>query len=187
MFSMQRARSWWGYQQAAKLRGATAHGGDRRVVPGRRRSATPPAARMAGPIAGEGASEGVPPWAEPEGSPARQRERRLEMELGRVCVWRHGITLPGERRRSSHRSWAASRKTRRARKPGPTERTGWRLSRPGAYASCLGCLPLEIPNAAVIPSPTRRNAPSPSPTPPNEAVRPPRKASNRSSSIAVRA
>jgi hypothetical protein len=38
----------------------------------------------------------VPSWAVPEGSRVRERERRLEMEFGRVRVRRHGITLPGE-------------------------------------------------------------------------------------------
>jgi hypothetical protein len=37
-----------------------------------------------------------PTWALPEGSRVRERERRLEMEFGRVRVRRHGITLPGE-------------------------------------------------------------------------------------------
>ena len=38
-----------------------------------------------------------PTWALPEGSRVRERERELEMDFGRVCVRRHGITLPGER------------------------------------------------------------------------------------------
>ncbi|MHB8727395.1 MAG: ISKra4 family transposase [Casimicrobiaceae bacterium] len=37
-----------------------------------------------------------PTWALPEGSRVRERERRLEMEFGRVRVRRHGITFPGE-------------------------------------------------------------------------------------------
>lgn len=36
-------------------------------------------------------------WVLPEGSRVRERERRLEMEFGRVLVRRHGVTLPGER------------------------------------------------------------------------------------------
>jgi len=38
-----------------------------------------------------------PMWALPEGSRVRERERLLELEFGRVCVRRHGITLPGEK------------------------------------------------------------------------------------------
>ena len=37
-----------------------------------------------------------PSWALPEGSRVRERGRLLELEFGRVCVRRHGITLPGE-------------------------------------------------------------------------------------------
>jgi len=37
-----------------------------------------------------------PRWALPEGSRVRERERRLEMDFGRVLVRRHGITLAGE-------------------------------------------------------------------------------------------
>ena len=37
-----------------------------------------------------------PTWALPEGSRVRERERALELEFGRVCVKRHGVTLPGE-------------------------------------------------------------------------------------------
>jgi hypothetical protein len=37
-----------------------------------------------------------PTWALAEGSRVRERERRLEMDFGRVCVRRHGITLAGE-------------------------------------------------------------------------------------------
>jgi hypothetical protein len=37
-----------------------------------------------------------PTWVLPERSRVRERERRLELEFGRVCVRRHGITLPGE-------------------------------------------------------------------------------------------
>jgi hypothetical protein len=46
-------------------------------------------------LAGERAER--PRWALPEGSRVRERERRLELEFGRVCVRRHGITLPGEK------------------------------------------------------------------------------------------
>ncbi len=35
-------------------------------------------------------------WSVPEGSRVRERKRRLETEFGRVCVGRHGVTLPGE-------------------------------------------------------------------------------------------
>jgi hypothetical protein len=38
-----------------------------------------------------------PTWALSEGSRVRERERRLEMDFGRVLVRRHGITLPGEK------------------------------------------------------------------------------------------
>jgi hypothetical protein len=38
-----------------------------------------------------------PSWALPEGSRVRERERLLELEFGRVCVRRHGITLSGEK------------------------------------------------------------------------------------------
>ena len=38
-----------------------------------------------------------PTWVLPEGSRVRERERRLEMDFGRVLVRRHAITLPGEK------------------------------------------------------------------------------------------
>src|SRR5487761_2393391 len=38
----------------------------------------------------------VKDWAHPAGSRVRARDRGLENEYGRMTVWRHGLTLPGE-------------------------------------------------------------------------------------------
>jgi hypothetical protein len=37
-----------------------------------------------------------PMWVLAEGARVRERERGLEIEFGRVCVRRHGVTMPGE-------------------------------------------------------------------------------------------